>query len=98
LSAQKITNACVRYDGKTGEERNLAYLKDTAVNNHVNGELSFVDMVVGRFILKKSKSYALAQFHFHNFDFPQIAFFSVDEFILETLTKNGPKQDEMFSY
>jgi len=28
------------YDGKTAEERNLVILKETPMNNHINGELS----------------------------------------------------------
>jgi len=29
-----------RYEGETGEERNLVISKDTSMNNHINGELS----------------------------------------------------------
>jgi len=34
------TNPCFRNEGKTGKERKLVILKDTPLNNHINGELS----------------------------------------------------------
>ena len=34
------TTLCFRYEGETGEEHNLVIFKDTALNNHINGELS----------------------------------------------------------
>ena len=34
------TTPCFRYEGETGEERNLVIFKDTSMNNHIKGELS----------------------------------------------------------
>jgi len=33
-------NPCLRYEGKTREDRNLVIFKDTLMYNHINGELS----------------------------------------------------------
>ena len=36
------TNPCLRYEAKTGEERNLVVFHDILMNNHINGELSTI--------------------------------------------------------
>jgi len=34
------TDLCLRYEGKTGKERNLVTFKDAPMNNRIDGELS----------------------------------------------------------
>jgi len=40
MNSHSKKKPCFRYEGKTGEERNLVIFEDTFTNNHINKELS----------------------------------------------------------